>query len=191
MSPKLSKKELADRIQALCVLVVDDNQYMRKMIHNLRALRRVSRLGQIFQGDGIGWACVQFRVHRVPTPRPPEHAPTATAGPARGLLRATSLARTAQQPPRLQPGERVIEAVGRRDCRTGRSQRCMGIALGGGQAAVGCLELERVALAALDGDEVRDTGLHAHTFENRALDARAPSAVGGVKCEHRGRGPNR
>src|ERR1700741_2833749 len=35
MSPKLSKKELADRIQALCVLVVDDNQYMRKMIRNL------------------------------------------------------------------------------------------------------------------------------------------------------------
>ena len=34
MSPKLSKKELADRIQALCVLVVDDNQYMRKMIRN-------------------------------------------------------------------------------------------------------------------------------------------------------------
>jgi two-component system, chemotaxis family, chemotaxis protein CheY len=35
MSPKLSKKELADRIQALCVLVVDDNQYMRKTIRNL------------------------------------------------------------------------------------------------------------------------------------------------------------
>jgi two-component system, chemotaxis family, chemotaxis protein CheY len=35
MSPKLSKKELGDRIQALCVLVVDDNQYMRKTIRNL------------------------------------------------------------------------------------------------------------------------------------------------------------
>jgi two-component system chemotaxis response regulator CheY len=35
MSSKLSKKELADRIQALCVLVVDDNQYTRKMIRNL------------------------------------------------------------------------------------------------------------------------------------------------------------
>ena len=35
MSSKLSKKELADRIQALCVLVVDDNRYMRKMIRNL------------------------------------------------------------------------------------------------------------------------------------------------------------
>jgi hypothetical protein len=34
MSSKLSKKELADRIQALCVLVVDDNQYMRKMIRS-------------------------------------------------------------------------------------------------------------------------------------------------------------
>ena len=33
--PKPSKKDLADRIQALCVLVVDDNQYMRKMIRNL------------------------------------------------------------------------------------------------------------------------------------------------------------
>ena len=35
MSSKLSKKELTDRIQSLCVLVVDDNQYMRKMIRNL------------------------------------------------------------------------------------------------------------------------------------------------------------
>src|SRR3974390_2402691 len=35
MSPRFSKKDLADRIQALCVLVVDDNQYMRKMVRNL------------------------------------------------------------------------------------------------------------------------------------------------------------
>ena len=32
---KLTKKEVADRIMALCILVVDDNQYMRKMIRNL------------------------------------------------------------------------------------------------------------------------------------------------------------
>jgi len=31
----MSKKDLADLIQSLCVLVVDDNQYMRKMIRNL------------------------------------------------------------------------------------------------------------------------------------------------------------
>jgi len=35
MSSKLSKKEVADIIQSLCVVVVDDNQYMRKMIRNL------------------------------------------------------------------------------------------------------------------------------------------------------------
>jgi two-component system, chemotaxis family, chemotaxis protein CheY len=35
MSMKLSKKEVEDLIQSLCVLVVDDNQYMRKMIRNL------------------------------------------------------------------------------------------------------------------------------------------------------------
>jgi two-component system, chemotaxis family, chemotaxis protein CheY len=35
MSSKLSKKEVADLIAALCVLVVDDNQYMRKMVRNL------------------------------------------------------------------------------------------------------------------------------------------------------------
>lgn len=35
MSTKLPKKEVADRIQGLCVLIVDDNQYMRKMIRNL------------------------------------------------------------------------------------------------------------------------------------------------------------
>src|ERR1700689_3128043 len=32
MSSNLSKKELEDLIQSLWVLVVDDNQYMRKMI---------------------------------------------------------------------------------------------------------------------------------------------------------------
>ena len=35
MSSKLSKKEVENIIQALCVLVVDDNQYMRKLIRNL------------------------------------------------------------------------------------------------------------------------------------------------------------
>jgi two-component system, chemotaxis family, chemotaxis protein CheY len=35
MSSRLSKKDVADLIQALCVVVVDDNQYMRKMIRNL------------------------------------------------------------------------------------------------------------------------------------------------------------
>jgi len=35
MSSNLSKKEVADLVQSLCVLVVDDNQYMRKMIRNL------------------------------------------------------------------------------------------------------------------------------------------------------------
>ena len=35
MSSNLSKKEVADLIQSLLVLVVDDNQYMRKLIRNL------------------------------------------------------------------------------------------------------------------------------------------------------------
>ncbi len=35
MSAKLSKKQIEIAIQSLCVLVVDDNQYMRKMIRNL------------------------------------------------------------------------------------------------------------------------------------------------------------
>jgi two-component system, chemotaxis family, chemotaxis protein CheY len=35
MSSKLSKKEVENLIQSLSVLVVDDNQYMRKMIRNL------------------------------------------------------------------------------------------------------------------------------------------------------------
>src|ERR1700747_127312 len=51
MSPKLSKKELADRIQALCVLVVDDNQYMRKMIRNLLVNCGVKDIYEA--GDGI------------------------------------------------------------------------------------------------------------------------------------------
>jgi two-component system, chemotaxis family, chemotaxis protein CheY len=35
MVPKLSKKEVEELIQSLWVLVVDDNQYMRKMVRNL------------------------------------------------------------------------------------------------------------------------------------------------------------
>jgi two-component system, chemotaxis family, chemotaxis protein CheY len=51
MSFRLSKKEIADRIQPLCVLVVDDNQYMRKMIRNLLLNCGVK---DIFEaGDGI------------------------------------------------------------------------------------------------------------------------------------------
>ena len=51
MSPKLSKKELAVRIQALCVLVVDDNQYMRKMIRNLLVNCGIKDIYEA--GDGI------------------------------------------------------------------------------------------------------------------------------------------
>ncbi|HTZ02447.1 MAG TPA: response regulator [Xanthobacteraceae bacterium] len=35
MSAKLTKKQVENIIQSLCILVVDDNQYMRKMIRNL------------------------------------------------------------------------------------------------------------------------------------------------------------
>ena len=35
MSAKLSKKDVENIIQSLCVVVVDDNQYMRKMVRNL------------------------------------------------------------------------------------------------------------------------------------------------------------
>jgi two-component system, chemotaxis family, chemotaxis protein CheY len=35
MSEKRSKKNVENLVQTLCVLVVDDNQYMRKMIRNL------------------------------------------------------------------------------------------------------------------------------------------------------------
>ena len=45
MLPKLSKKELADRIESLCVLVVDDNQYLRKTIRNLRVFE--SQVGSL------------------------------------------------------------------------------------------------------------------------------------------------
>jgi len=51
MSPKLSKKELADRIQSLCVLVVEDNQYMRKTIRNLLVNCGVKDIYEA--GDGI------------------------------------------------------------------------------------------------------------------------------------------
>jgi DNA-binding response OmpR family regulator len=51
MSEKLSKKEIADRIQGLCVLVVDDNQYMRKMVRNLLVNCGIKDICEA--GDGI------------------------------------------------------------------------------------------------------------------------------------------
>jgi two-component system, chemotaxis family, chemotaxis protein CheY len=51
MSSKLSKKEVADLIGSLCVLVVDDNQYMRKMIRNLLVNCGVKEIYEA--GDGI------------------------------------------------------------------------------------------------------------------------------------------
>jgi two-component system chemotaxis response regulator CheY len=51
LSTRLSKKELADRIQVLCVLVVDDNQYMRKMVRNLLVNCGVKDIYEA--GDGI------------------------------------------------------------------------------------------------------------------------------------------
>ena len=105
------------------------------------------------------------------------------------VVLAASLARAAQQPPGLQLSERIIEAIGHRNRRTGRNERRMGIALNGCQTAAGRLEFERVAPSVLDGDDVRDTGSHAHALEDRGLDAGAPATVGGMECKHRGRGP--
>ncbi len=51
MSSKLSKKDIAEIIQSLCVLVVDDNQYMRKMIRNLLVNCGVKDIYEA--GDGI------------------------------------------------------------------------------------------------------------------------------------------
>jgi DNA-binding response OmpR family regulator len=51
MSEKLSEKDLTDRIQALCVLVVDDNQYMRKMVRNLLVNCGIKDICEA--GDGI------------------------------------------------------------------------------------------------------------------------------------------
>ena len=66
----------------------------------------------------------------------------------------------------------------------------MGIALGGGQAAVGRFELQRIAVAVLDGDDIWNAGSHAHAFEDRGLDGGAPATVGRVKREDRRRGTN-
>ncbi len=51
MSSKLPKKDVADRIQSLCVLVVDDNQYMRKMVRNLLVNCGIKDIYEA--GDGI------------------------------------------------------------------------------------------------------------------------------------------
>ena len=48
---KLSKKDVADIIQSLCVVVVDDNQYMRKMIRNLLVNCGIKDICEA--GDGI------------------------------------------------------------------------------------------------------------------------------------------
>ncbi len=51
MSPKLPKKDIAGCIQSLCVLVVDDNQYMRKMVRNLLVNCGIKDIYEA--GDGI------------------------------------------------------------------------------------------------------------------------------------------
>jgi two-component system, chemotaxis family, chemotaxis protein CheY len=51
MSSKLPKKDVAGRIQSLCVLVVDDNQYMRKMVRNLLVNCGIKDIYEA--GDGI------------------------------------------------------------------------------------------------------------------------------------------
>jgi len=47
----LPKQDVTDRIQSLCVLVVDDNQYMRKMVRNLLVNCGVKDIYEA--GDGI------------------------------------------------------------------------------------------------------------------------------------------
>ncbi len=51
MSEKHSKKQIENLIQSLCVLVVDDNQYMRKMIRYLLVNCGVKDVYEA--GDGI------------------------------------------------------------------------------------------------------------------------------------------
>src|ERR1700676_5657548 len=51
MTENASKKQIADQIQSLAVLVVDDNQYMRKMIRNLLVNWRIKDIYEA--NDGI------------------------------------------------------------------------------------------------------------------------------------------
>ena len=51
MSTKLSKKDVENIIQSLCVIVVDDNQYMRKMVRNLLVNCGIKEIYEA--GDGI------------------------------------------------------------------------------------------------------------------------------------------
>src|SRR6202044_2722115 len=51
VSSRMSKKEITEIIQSLCVLVVDDNQYMRKIVRNLLVNCGVKDIYEA--GDGI------------------------------------------------------------------------------------------------------------------------------------------
>jgi len=51
MSAKHNKKQIENIIQSLCVLVVDDNQYMRKMVRNLLVNCGIKDIYEA--GDGI------------------------------------------------------------------------------------------------------------------------------------------
>ena len=51
MSTKLSKKDVENIVQSLCVIVVDDNQYMRKMVRNLLVNCGIKEIYEA--GDGI------------------------------------------------------------------------------------------------------------------------------------------
>jgi two-component system, chemotaxis family, chemotaxis protein CheY len=51
MPSRMSKKEVGDIVAGLCLLVVDDNQYMRKMIRNLLVNCGIKDIYEA--GDGI------------------------------------------------------------------------------------------------------------------------------------------
>jgi hypothetical protein len=108
-----------------------------------------------------------------------------------GRLKGTGgQTRALQQSPCFQPGESVIQVVGRGDLRTGRSKRRMGIALNGRQAAVGRLQLKRVALAGVDRENVRGPRPNPKTFEDRTFDGCSIAAVRWVKNIRARRAPN-
>jgi len=50
MALNQSKKEVENLIQSLCVLVVDDNQYMRKMVRNLLVNCGISKIYEASEG---------------------------------------------------------------------------------------------------------------------------------------------
>jgi hypothetical protein len=96
---------------------------------------------------------------------------------------------SAQQPPAFEHSERLIKAAADLNMATSPANILDRLQLGVSRSAALCLKLDRVDLAAVNGDHVRDAWPHTKPFQTCCLDRASIPAVRRVKGENAGRAP--